>query len=128
VTSGVINIFTAELVGDYRIHLAFDDGTQQVVDFKPFLSHSIHPDIRAYLDVSRFGAFRLEHGELVWGDYDLCFPIIDLYRNQLERSAELDAVAWQALFPKPTGASLDRPAHSQEPHADRYAARRCDCC
>lgn len=92
-TPVVINIAAAEQVGDYRIRLTFDDGTEQVIDFKPFLSRSLHPDIRAYLDAGRFASFRIEHGELVWGDYDLCFPMIDLYRNQIERPAPLDAAA-----------------------------------
>jgi hypothetical protein len=82
-----INIVTAEPAGEYRLHLTFDDGMKQTVDFKPFLTQAHHPDIRAYLDPGRFSAFRIEYGELVWGDYDLCFPIIDLYRNQLEHRA-----------------------------------------
>ncbi|MDO8811858.1 MAG: DUF2442 domain-containing protein [Gallionella sp.] len=92
-TPAIINIVTAEQVGDFRIRLQFDDGIEQTVDFKPFLSHSLHPDIRAWLDPARFATFRLEYGELVWGDYDLCFPVIDLYRNQIERLASLEAVA-----------------------------------
>jgi hypothetical protein len=92
-TASVINIVAAELAGEYRIRLRFDDGTEQLVDFKPFLSRSLHPDVRAYLDPGRFAAFRLEFGELVWGDYDLCFPIIDLYRNQLERHHQLEVAA-----------------------------------
>jgi hypothetical protein len=91
-TPNIINIVAAQQVRDYCIHLRFDDGTDQVVDFKPFLSHSLHPDIRCYLDPSQFPSFRLEYGELVWGDYDLCFPIIDLYRNDLEhRHSEIAA-------------------------------------
>jgi hypothetical protein len=93
VTPPVINIISAELVGDYQMRLAFDDGTQQTIDFKPFLSRSVHPDIRAFLNAERFSAFRVEHGDLVWGDYDLCFPIIDLYRNQLENPALLSIAA-----------------------------------
>ncbi|MDP2810751.1 MAG: DUF2442 domain-containing protein [Rhodocyclaceae bacterium] len=89
----IINIVAAEQVGDCRIRLAFDDGTAQVVDFRPFLQHSQHPDIRAYLDPVRFAAFRIEHGELVWGDYELCFPVIDLYRNQLDKGMSLEAAA-----------------------------------
>lgn len=92
-TPTAINIVTAEQVGDFRIHLKFDDGTEQTVDFKSFLTQALHPDIRAWLDPARFAAFRLEYGELVWGDYDLCFPVIDLYRNQIEHSASLEAVA-----------------------------------
>lgn len=88
-----INIVTAEPAGDYRLHLTFDDGREQTVDFKPFLTHARHPDIRAYLDLNRFSDFRIEYGELVWGDYELCFPIIDLYRNQLEHNTPQEAVA-----------------------------------
>lgn len=89
----IINIVAAEQTGDYRIRLTFDDGTAQVIDFKPFLQRSQHPDIRAYLDVARFAAFRIEYGELAWGDYDLCFPVIDLYRNQLDKGVSLEAAA-----------------------------------
>ena len=92
-TARIINIVAAEPAGDLRLRLRFDDGAEQVVDFKPFLSRSVYPDIRAYLDPVRFAAFRIEYGELVWGDYDLCFPIIDLYRNQVEKSAAFEAAA-----------------------------------
>ena len=88
-----INIISAEQAGDFRLRLQFDDGVEQIVDFKPFLTHARHPDIRAWLDPARFATFRLEYGELVWGDYDLCFPVIDLYRNQIEHHASLEAVA-----------------------------------
>jgi hypothetical protein len=81
----VVNIVSAEFLGDYRLRLQFDDGTVQTVDFKPFLSCSIHPDIRAYLEPARFRSYRIEYGELVWGDYELCFPIMDLYHGSLER-------------------------------------------
>ena len=88
-----INIITVKPVGDYCLHLTFDDGKEQTVDFKPFLTCAKHPDIRNYLDPDRFAAFRIEYGELVWGDYDLCFPIIDLYRNQLEHVLRQEAAA-----------------------------------
>lgn len=88
-----INIMTAESAGDCRLRLVFDDGSQQVVDFKPFLTKALHPDIRAYLDPGRFASFRIEFGELVWGDYELCFPIADLYQNRLEGTTPLDAAA-----------------------------------
>jgi hypothetical protein len=81
--SRTINITQADRIGDYTLHLQFDDQTEQIVDFKPFLSESLHPQIRAYLDSKKFAAFRIEYGELVWGDYDLCFPVYDLYRNRI---------------------------------------------
>lgn len=88
-----INIVAAEIAGDYRLRLTFDDGVEQLVDFKPFLTHACHPDIRVYLDPAKFPTFRIEYGDLVWGDYDLCFPIIDLYQNQLEHKSHQQAAA-----------------------------------
>lgn len=87
----IINITAAELVGNYQIRLTFDDGTQQAVDFKPFLSTSAHPDIRIWLDPAHFASFRVEYGELVWGDYALCFPVADLYRNRIGTPSLLEA-------------------------------------
>lgn len=91
--SATINITAAEQVGDYALRLSFDDGTVQTVDFKPFLSLSRHPAIRAYLEPDRFAGFRIEYGELVWGDYDLCFPVADLYHNRLAPDAALAQAA-----------------------------------
>ena len=92
-TATNINIVSATQTGAYRIRLNFDDQTVQEVDFKKFLTESFHPDIQAYLDPPRFAAFRLEFGELVWGDYDLCFPVIDLYRNQIDHHSALENAA-----------------------------------
>jgi hypothetical protein len=88
-----INIISATLIEEYRIQLVFDDNTAQEIDFKPFLTRSHHPDIRAYLDPVRFADFSVEYGELVWGDYELCFPVIDLYRNTIEHDQSMTAAA-----------------------------------
>lgn len=89
----VVNIVAAEQVAAFVLHLRFDDGTEQRVDFEPFLRHARHPAIRKFLDPALFGSYRLEYGELIWGDYELCFPMIDLYRNDLEHKQALSAVA-----------------------------------
>ncbi len=88
-----INILSAEWEGEYRIRLCFDDGSHQTIDFLPFLSQSWHPDIRAFLDPDRFSDFRVEYGNLLWGDFDLCFPIIDLYHNRISHQAAGEAAA-----------------------------------
>ena len=88
-----INIVAAKQTGDCSIRLTFDDDTEQQVDFKPFLSQSAHPDIRRWLAPELFSSFRLEYGELVWGDYELCFPVIDLYRNQVDHLHLLELAA-----------------------------------
>ncbi len=82
-TPQTLVIADAAQLDSYRIKLYFDDGVEQVVDFQPFLVHAGHPAICAYLDPKRFREFRIEFGDLVWGDYDLCFPISDLRRNSL---------------------------------------------
>ncbi len=92
-TTKIINIITATVLDDYVLQIDFDDGTTQRVDFKHFLSKSQHPEIRAYLDHAHFSSFRIEHGELVWGDYDLCFPMMDLYLNQIDKYFMMDAAA-----------------------------------
>jgi hypothetical protein len=86
VTPQTIAIIQAEHLDTYRIKLHFDDGVEQVVDFQPFLVNCAHPALRAYLDPQRFHEFRIEFGDLVWGDYDLCFPVMDLYCNTIDRN------------------------------------------
>jgi len=87
------NIVEAIALKRYALQLRFDDGTEQVIDFEPFLSQSRHPQIRTYLDLAKFHQFRLEHGELVWGDYELCFPVIDLHSGRIDHGTVLAAAA-----------------------------------
>jgi len=44
---------------------------------------SLNPLIRAYLDLDKFKNFSIEYGNLFWNDYDLCFPIADLYEGRI---------------------------------------------
>ncbi len=57
---------------------------------------SKHPETRKYLDTALFGSYRIEWGNLVWGDYGLCFPLKSLYEDALQESP-LQAVAELAL-------------------------------
>lgn len=79
----VVDIVAAHYVEDYLIHLVFSDGKERIVDFEPFLSSSLNPMIRRYLDLELFKSFTLEYGDLQWNDYDLCFPIADLYEGNI---------------------------------------------
>lgn len=78
-TVGVITIEAVEHVGDHKLKIRFADGKMNVVDFGPFLRCSHHPAIRAYLEAERFRGFTVEDGFLHWNDFDLVFPIADLY-------------------------------------------------
>ncbi|MGB0383440.1 MAG: DUF2442 domain-containing protein [Ardenticatenaceae bacterium] len=74
----------AEYVGDYKLSLTFSDGYEHVVDFGPFLLASANPLIRKYLNLEEFKDFTVQYGDLFWKDYDLCFPIADLYHGTIE--------------------------------------------
>jgi len=78
-----IDVLRAQHAGGYRLRVIFDDGVERIVDFGPFLRNSSHPSIRAYLEPDKFADFRIEHGDLLWGDYELCFPIADLYEGHV---------------------------------------------
>lgn len=78
-----LKIDSAKYLSDYAIRIRFSDGKEKLVDFKPFLSKSLHPSIKKYLDENKFSNFSLTDGNLNWNDYDLIFPISDLYNGQI---------------------------------------------
>lgn len=41
------------------------------------------PTIRKYLSEEQFKDFKIKDGNLDWNDFDMCFPIADLYRNSI---------------------------------------------
>ncbi len=79
----LIEIKSAKYIGDFAIRLYFNDGFNRLVDFKPFLESSLHPSIRKYLDESKFKLFDIVDGNLNWNDYDLIFPVDDLYKGEM---------------------------------------------
>ena len=79
----VVQIEAARYIAPYVLRLRFDDGHESTVDFGQFLRGSVHPSIRAYLDPKRFKGFSLEHGVLQWSDFDLVFPMSDLYEGRI---------------------------------------------
>jgi hypothetical protein len=81
--NAVIFIESAEQVGDFTPRLSINDGVVRTVDFNPFLRQSRNPLIQAYLDPAAFSSFSVKNGDLVWGGYDLCFPVADLYEGRV---------------------------------------------
>lgn len=81
--NAVIFVEHAEHIGDLKLRITFNDHTMRIVDFGPFLRESRHPLIQAYLDPAAFSRFTVRDGDLMWGDYDLCFPIADLYEGRV---------------------------------------------
>lgn len=49
-----LKIVSAKYLTDFAIRIQFNDGTEKVVDFKAFMSKSLHPSIKKYLDEKMF--------------------------------------------------------------------------
>ena len=81
-----MKIKEAEYLDGYRLRFLFSDGKDQVVNFGPFLQNATHPEMRKFLLLKRFKKFILLDGDRMWGDFDLIFPIVDLYHGRLEHS------------------------------------------
>lgn len=79
----ILAIVAAEPVGSYTLKLTFATGEQRTVDFGPFLRSAGHPAIRAYLNESLFQQFKLVQGNVNWHDYELIFPLSDLYSGTI---------------------------------------------
>lgn len=80
----LIEIKSAKYVGDFAIRVFFSDGCTRLVDFKTFLEASLHPSIRKYLNEDKFKSFDIVDGNLNWNNYDLIFPIDDIYQGKIE--------------------------------------------
>jgi hypothetical protein len=74
-----LEVTQAEYVSGYQVRVSFNDGTTQVVDFEPFLRKARNPDLTQYRQLRKFKNFRLHYGDLMWGDYEMIFPITDLH-------------------------------------------------
>jgi hypothetical protein len=79
-----IEVKSANYIGDYAIRISFNDGNEKLVDFKPFLTKSLHPAIAKYLKEDLFKQFKIINGNLNWNDFDLIFPIHDLYEGVIK--------------------------------------------
>jgi len=81
--SEVIDLTEAQYHQGYQLRLQFSDGTERLIDFEPFLRRSKHPQIQSYLNPDRFKQFQIVDGNLDWNDFELCFPLMDLYAEKI---------------------------------------------
>jgi len=79
----VVSIVNAEYQGDYVIGLRFSDGVERKIDFSNFLRNAKNPMTKKYLDKELFKSFTIDYGDLIWNDYEMCFPIWDLYEGRI---------------------------------------------
>jgi Protein of unknown function (DUF2442) len=78
-----LRVKEAKYVPRFKVALRFNDGACRVVDFAPFLRDATNPMITKYRKVKAFKSFRVQDGDLMWGDFDLIFPISSLYEGKI---------------------------------------------
>ena len=78
-----LEITEAKYVSGHKIRLSFNDETIRVMEFGPFLKKAKNPMTTKYRNLKQFKAFHIQDGDLMWGDFEMIFPIIDLYRGEI---------------------------------------------
>lgn len=79
----VIEIKKAEYQSSYKIKLTFSDNSERVIDFEKFLRNAKNPMTKKYLNLNKFRRFKVDYGDLLWGDFEMCFPIWDLHEGKI---------------------------------------------
>ena len=81
--SEIISVEKAEYTGDLRLRIIFKDGKKRTVDFAPFLFHNPHPTLLKYQNPDRFRKFKIIGGNLNWNNYEMIFPLEELYSGKI---------------------------------------------
>ena len=79
----ILKIKSAKHIKSYELLIVFHDGKEVMIDFYDFLNSSTNPQIRSYLELEKFKSFKVQNNDLLWGDFDLLFPIQDLYLGKI---------------------------------------------
>ena len=79
----VISILKAEYAGEYKIEFTFSDGIVRLINFSNFLTNARNPMTKKYLDKQLFKKFGIEYGDVIWNDYEMCFPIWNLHQGEI---------------------------------------------
>ena len=79
----IIKINEAKYIEDYKILLKFNNNDTRIVDFSNLLKSSTYPNEKKYLSKDLFKQFKIELGDLIWNDYDMCFQAKNLYKGIL---------------------------------------------
>ena len=80
-----ISITKAHYLREYKVQLFFNDNKRIVVDFGKFLRTKSHPAYNKYKRIDNFKKFKIESGNIVWGnDWGLIFPVDELYRGEIK--------------------------------------------
>src|SRR5262245_24636917 len=79
-----IIISDAVYSSDHKIQIFFKDESIKIIDFKPFIFDKyVHPIYKRYRKVSVFKKFKIKNGNLNWYDYEMIFPVEQLYAGKI---------------------------------------------
>jgi len=81
--TNIIKIENVIYLGDFVFQLKFNDGAEKNIDFKPFFQKTRNPSIKKYYNEKNFLNYKIIDGNLNWNDYDLIFPIWELYNGSI---------------------------------------------
>ena len=80
-----IQVEKAKYIDGYKVEIVFNDKTIKIVDFGNFILKNPHPTNDKYRDIQKFKKFKIEAGNIVWGDnWDLIFPVSQIYRGKIK--------------------------------------------
>jgi len=79
----VISINKASYLENYKIKFSFSDGVERIIDFFPFLNTARNPMTKKYLDIKLFKNYTLKYGDIIWNDYEMCFPVWELHEGKI---------------------------------------------
>ncbi len=78
-----LTVLKAIYVSEYKIHIYYSDGTDNIVDFEDYLFNYEHT-YPEYRKISKFKTFKVDKGELVWGkSWNIIFPVHKLHANKI---------------------------------------------
>ena len=79
-----LTVSNAEYIGDLSVKIFFNDNTSNTIDVGSFIKKHPHPQYNKYLDEKKFKKFKIDSGNVVWGNnWDLIFPIEQLYKGSI---------------------------------------------
>lgn len=108
-----LRVMEAKYVPRYRVDIAFNDGTRHIVDFGPFLKQARNPMFTKYRGLREFKSFHIQDGDLMWGDFEMIFPIMDLHEGNIlkgDPAASVHLVLSDAACPKIVSERKAKPA------------------
>ncbi len=79
----ILSVVSAKYVNKLRLEVSFNDGLIQIIDFADFLQQTKLPDLKKFRKASSFKNFKIINGNVMWGDFEMIFPVEDLYKNKI---------------------------------------------